>query len=107
MTRPERLTPEVYDRVEALERFAEERGVTLLDVAIGGLLARPAMASVIAGATKPEQVRANAAAGEWQPSENDLERSASSGRLGSGRDRRRGSLSLRGYSSPTRSTTRR
>ena len=72
VTRPERLTPEVYDRVEALERFAEERGVTLLDVAIGGLAAQPAIASVIAGATKPEQVRANAAAGEWQPSQDDL-----------------------------------
>jgi aryl-alcohol dehydrogenase-like predicted oxidoreductase len=72
VTRPERLTPETYDRVEALERFAEERGVSLLDVAIGGLAAQPAIASVIAGATKPEQVRANAAAGEWQPSEDDL-----------------------------------
>jgi aryl-alcohol dehydrogenase-like predicted oxidoreductase len=72
VTRPERLTPDVFDRVEALERFAEERGVTLLDVAIGGLAAEPAIASVIAGATKPEQVRANAAAGEWEPSADDL-----------------------------------
>jgi aryl-alcohol dehydrogenase-like predicted oxidoreductase len=70
--RQERLTPEVFDRVEALERYAEERGVTLLNAAIGGLLAQPAVASVIAGATKPEQVRANAAAGEWQPSEEDV-----------------------------------
>jgi aryl-alcohol dehydrogenase-like predicted oxidoreductase len=62
-----------YDRVEALEAFAEERGVTLLEVAIGGLAAQEPVASVIAGATKPEQVRANAAAGEWQPSTNDLE----------------------------------
>jgi aryl-alcohol dehydrogenase-like predicted oxidoreductase len=70
--RPERLTPEAFDKIEALERFAEERGLTLLEVAIGGLAAQPAVASVIAGATKPEQVRANAAAGEWQPSEEDL-----------------------------------
>jgi aryl-alcohol dehydrogenase-like predicted oxidoreductase len=70
--RPERLTPEVFDRVERLERYAEERGVTLLDVAIGGLAAQPAIASVIAGATKPDQVRANAAAGDWKPSEDDL-----------------------------------
>jgi aryl-alcohol dehydrogenase-like predicted oxidoreductase len=70
--RPERLTPEVFDRIEALERYAEERGVTLLAVAIGGLLAQPPVASVIAGATKPEQVRANAAAGEWQPTEEDV-----------------------------------
>ncbi|MBV8080545.1 MAG: aldo/keto reductase [Actinobacteria bacterium] len=62
-----------WDRIEALESFAAERGVTLLDVAIGGLAAKPAVASVIAGATKPEQVRANAAAGEWVPSDADLQ----------------------------------
>jgi aryl-alcohol dehydrogenase-like predicted oxidoreductase len=61
-----------FDRLEALEGFAAQRGVSLLDVAIGGLLAQPAVGSVIAGATKPEQVRANAAAGEWQPSDADL-----------------------------------
>ena len=60
------------DRVERLEAFASERGHTLLEVAIGGLLAQPAVASVIAGATKPEQVRANAQAGNWQPSAEDL-----------------------------------
>ena len=66
--RDEAFTDETFDRLEALEAFAEQRGVTLLEVAIGGLLAQPAVASVIAGATKPEQVRANAAAGEWEPS---------------------------------------
>jgi aryl-alcohol dehydrogenase-like predicted oxidoreductase len=66
------FTDETFDRVEALEAYAEERNVSLLDVAIGGLLAEPAVASVISGATKPEQVRANAAAGEWQPSGDDL-----------------------------------
>ena len=70
--RPERLTDDVFDRVDALERFAAARGVELLDVAIGGLAAMPAVASVIAGATKPEQVRANAAAGEWVPSDEDV-----------------------------------
>ena len=60
------------DRVERLEAFASERGATLLEVAIGGLLAQPAVASVIAGATKPEQVRANAQAGNWEPSAEDL-----------------------------------
>src|SRR6266849_4513930 len=64
--REEVFTDETFDRLEALERFAEERGVTLLDVAIGGLLAQPAVASVIAGATKPEQARANVAAGDWE-----------------------------------------
>jgi aryl-alcohol dehydrogenase-like predicted oxidoreductase len=58
--------------VEALEQFAEDHGITLLHVAIGGLLGHPPVASVIAGATKPEQVRSNAAAGEWEPSSEDL-----------------------------------
>ena len=70
--RDEVFTDETFDRLEAFERFAEERGVTLLDVAIGGLLAQPAVASVIAGATKPEQVRANVAAGDWEPTPDDL-----------------------------------
>ena len=70
--RDEVFTEETFDRLEALEGFAAERDVTLLQVAIGGLLAQPAITSVIAGATKPEQVRANAAAGEWQPSADDV-----------------------------------
>jgi aryl-alcohol dehydrogenase-like predicted oxidoreductase len=70
--RDEVFTDETFDSIEVLERFAGERGVTLLDVAVGGLLAQPAVASVIAGATKPEQVRANARAGEWQPTVDDL-----------------------------------
>ncbi len=70
--RADSLTDDRFDRVEALEQFASERGVTLLHVAIGGLLAQPAIASVIAGATKPEQVQANVAAAEWEPTEEDL-----------------------------------
>jgi aryl-alcohol dehydrogenase-like predicted oxidoreductase len=70
--RPERLTDEAFDRIEALESFAGSRGISLLDVAIGGLAAQPAIASVIAGATKPEQARANAAAGDWVPMDGDL-----------------------------------
>jgi aryl-alcohol dehydrogenase-like predicted oxidoreductase len=62
-----------WDRAEALQRYADERGVSLLDVAIGGLLAMPAVTSVIAGATKPEQVLANVAAGEWEPSADEVE----------------------------------
>jgi aryl-alcohol dehydrogenase-like predicted oxidoreductase len=61
-----------FDVLEALERFAAERGLTLLDVAIGGLAAQPAVASVIAGATRPEQVQANARAAAWTPSAEDL-----------------------------------
>jgi aryl-alcohol dehydrogenase-like predicted oxidoreductase len=67
------LTDETYDRVEGLEKLAAERGVTLLHVAIGGLAAQPAVASVIAGATKPEQVHANADAGVWEPTDEDLD----------------------------------
>jgi aryl-alcohol dehydrogenase-like predicted oxidoreductase len=63
---------ERWDRTEALQRFAAERGVSLLSVAIGGLAAMPAVASVIAGATRPEQVAANVAAGEWLPQADDL-----------------------------------
>ncbi|MDX6609197.1 MAG: hypothetical protein QOF85_1122 [Solirubrobacterales bacterium] len=64
---------EQFDVVEALERFAKARGIGVLDVAIAGLAAQPAVASVIAGATRPEQVKANAAAIlNWQPNAADL-----------------------------------
>jgi aryl-alcohol dehydrogenase-like predicted oxidoreductase len=52
--------------IERLEGFARERGHTLLELAFAGLLAQPLVASVIAGATSAEQVRANAAAAAWQ-----------------------------------------
>jgi aryl-alcohol dehydrogenase-like predicted oxidoreductase len=65
------LTDERFDVVEALQVFAAERGVSLLDVAIGGLAAQPAVGSVIAGATRPDQVMANVAAGRWVPSADD------------------------------------
>jgi aryl-alcohol dehydrogenase-like predicted oxidoreductase len=67
-----RLSDDRFDVVEKLEAYAAEHGVTLLDVAIGYLAAQPAVASVIAGATTPEQVRANAGALRWQPSSEDL-----------------------------------
>jgi aryl-alcohol dehydrogenase-like predicted oxidoreductase len=61
------------DRVEELRTWAEEHGHSLLDLAIGGLLTRKPVASVIAGATKPEQVRANAQAGAWEPTPAELD----------------------------------
>jgi aryl-alcohol dehydrogenase-like predicted oxidoreductase len=73
VTRPERLTADVFDRLDALERFAEERGRSVLELSIGALTAQPAIASVIAGATKADQVRANAAAGDRELSASDLE----------------------------------
>lgn len=65
--RPERLAAADFDRIEALERIAAQAGVSLLALAIGGLAAQPAVASVIAGARTPDQVRANVAAGAWVP----------------------------------------
>ena len=64
-TEDDRLSDERLRRVEALEAFAGSRGHTLLELAIGGLASIPGISSVIAGATSPEQVRANAAAGSW------------------------------------------
>jgi aryl-alcohol dehydrogenase-like predicted oxidoreductase len=64
-------TDEQFDLLEALEQYAHERGVSVTEVAIGALLAAPAVSSVIAGATKPDQARANAAAGRWIPTEDD------------------------------------
>jgi aryl-alcohol dehydrogenase-like predicted oxidoreductase len=65
-------TEEEWDVIEALSRFASERGIEPVDVAIGGLAAQPAVASVIAGAKRPEQARRNAQAGLWEPSPEDL-----------------------------------
>jgi aryl-alcohol dehydrogenase-like predicted oxidoreductase len=61
-----------FDVVEAIEAYAARRGLEPIDVAIAGLAAQPAVASVIAGATSPEQVRRNVAALRWQPSSDDL-----------------------------------
>ena len=59
------LTDEHLATVEELIHFAEDHKHTLLELAFGWLLARPAVASVIAGATKPEQARSNASAAGW------------------------------------------
>jgi aryl-alcohol dehydrogenase-like predicted oxidoreductase len=71
-SRQDYITDAKLDRVEALTAFAGERGLSLLEVAIGALAGLPGCASVIAGATTPEQVKANAAASGWQPSPADL-----------------------------------
>ncbi len=68
------LTSELFDVLESLEAFAASRGITLLDIAIGGLAAQPAVASVIAGATSADQVKANVEAGSWQPTAEDIAR---------------------------------
>jgi aryl-alcohol dehydrogenase-like predicted oxidoreductase len=66
------LTDENFDIVEGLSAYARRKGTDLLGVAIGGLLAQPAVVSVIAGASQPDQVLANAQAAEWVPSPEDL-----------------------------------
>jgi aryl-alcohol dehydrogenase-like predicted oxidoreductase len=70
--RPSYITDEKLDKVEALAQWAEQHGRSLLEVAIGGLAALPGCSSVVAGATKAEQVTANAAAGEWVPTADEL-----------------------------------
>ncbi|HEX6444850.1 MAG TPA: aldo/keto reductase [Streptosporangiales bacterium] len=61
-----------FDRIEALQRYADARGLPMVSVAIGGLAAQPAVATVIAGATRAAQVVANAAAAQWEPTAEDL-----------------------------------
>ena len=61
-----------FDTLEAIEKFAAERDVSVLQVAVGGLAAMPTVGSVIAGATSVKQVEQNVAAGLWSPSEDDL-----------------------------------
>ena len=67
-----RASDDVFDLIERLEEFARERGRTLLELAIAGLASRPGVASVIAGATSPEQVRENASAGTWDLTMDEL-----------------------------------
>ncbi|MGH3473399.1 MAG: aldo/keto reductase [Aeromicrobium sp.] len=75
-----RLANADWDRIEALEAFAEQHGVSILELAIGGLAAQPAVASVIAGVTRPEQVEANVRAAAWQPPAETLDALAEIGR---------------------------
>jgi aryl-alcohol dehydrogenase-like predicted oxidoreductase len=68
-----RLDKANFDLIEAIEAYAAERGLSMLQVAIGGLAAMPTVGSVIAGATSEEQVKQNVADGLWVPSGDDLE----------------------------------
>ena len=70
--RQDYVTDAKLDKVEALADWSSQHGRTLLEVAIGGLAALPGCSSVIAGATSAEQVRANAAAGDWVPEPAEL-----------------------------------
>lgn len=68
-----RLAAADFDIIEAVAAFAEARGASMLQVAIGGLAAMPTVGSVIAGATSVEQVHSNVEAGLWEPSAEDLD----------------------------------
>jgi len=66
------VTERRLDQVEQLRTLADKLGRSLLDLAVGGLAGRPVVGSVIAGASRPEQVRANVAAGAWTPTAEEL-----------------------------------
>jgi aryl-alcohol dehydrogenase-like predicted oxidoreductase len=66
------MTEKNWAVVEKLEAFCSARGHTMLELAFGWLLAKPAVSSVIAGATKPEQIEANAKAPGWKMTAEDL-----------------------------------
>lgn len=66
------LTEGNFAQVAAIERFASERGLSLLQLALGWLAAQPVVSTVIVGATSPEQVRENAECGDVVLSEEDL-----------------------------------
>ena len=69
---PDRLAAADWDTIERSAAYAVQRDLRPIDVAIGGLAAQPAVASVIAGATRPEQVVENVRAGLWEPTAEDL-----------------------------------
>ena len=66
-SRPERVTEAFLDAVERLAEWGETHGRSVLEIGVGALAAQPGCASVIAGATSAEQVRANASAADWAP----------------------------------------
>ena len=68
----QRLERADWDRIETLQKFADDRDLSLLQVALGGLAAQPAVACVIAGVTKPDQIVANVEAGAWTPTADEL-----------------------------------
>ena len=70
--REQDMTGDSFDRVERLSEWAGDRGRTILDLAFAWLLAHAPVASVIAGATTPTQVRANAASADWRLTPADL-----------------------------------
>jgi aryl-alcohol dehydrogenase-like predicted oxidoreductase len=70
--RPYIIDEAPWDRIEAFEGWAAERGITILQATFGWLLAQPGLTSVIAGATRPEQLRQNVAAAAWTPTADEV-----------------------------------
>jgi 1-deoxyxylulose-5-phosphate synthase len=70
-TKPHLLESAPWEALHALADFAQQRGIAEIDVAIGWLLGQSQVSSVIAGATRPDQVRRNVAAGQWVPTPDD------------------------------------
>ena len=68
-----RLDGANWNIVEGIRGFARERGISMLDVALGGLRTQPAVDVIIAGATRAEQVQANAKSVQWVPAPDDLD----------------------------------
>jgi aryl-alcohol dehydrogenase-like predicted oxidoreductase len=72
--RPELLAGVNWDALERYQSFCDDRGISMLDATFGWFLAQPGVTSVIAGATKPEQVEQNVAAGSaWTPPAEDVD----------------------------------
>jgi len=68
----EAVSDDEFDKVDAYVRFAADRGHTLLELAIGWLLSHDAVASVITGATRPDQIESNALASSWRLSAEEM-----------------------------------
>ncbi|WP_156755434.1 aldo/keto reductase [Actinokineospora pegani] len=71
-SRPRLLADAPWARIEQLRVFADERDISMATLSIGWLTSRPAVGSVIAGATTPDQVEENAGAAAWHPTPEDL-----------------------------------
>ncbi len=72
LTEESRFVKPHWDTIERLAAFAEARGHTLLELAMSWLACKPLTASIITGATRPEQVAANAGAVGWKLSEDEM-----------------------------------
>ncbi|MDR7364151.1 aldo/keto reductase [Nocardioides marmoribigeumensis] len=68
-----RLQNADFDRIDALQAFADSRAIDLLTLAVSGLLAQAGVGSVIAGVSRPDQVARNVGAASWRPARSDLE----------------------------------